>query len=623
MRLICGLLRLDGAPADPATLQAMAAAMTPPGLTPLRNSRADKALAMAVLDFAAVSAERPSAELETGTHPWIAADLRLDNGADLALALGLSPRSSPERLVAGAVTRWGEALPAKVDGDFALAAWDPVEEALLLARDAMGARPLCYAFAPGKVFAFASLPSGVLAAGLVPVRPDLGALAERMHRPLIECTGLRDVHWLPAASTLMVSRAGPGVPRRAWTPRLDEVGAWRGDAREARAELLHLTRRAVTARLPAHGPVGVQLSGGLDSSALAILATRHAPSDRAVIGYSYLADPAWGVAVDDETPFIQAVLEAAPGLRSSVHHLGRLDALAVVGDVDRLTATLVEPSMAALLATARADGVTALMHGLGGDETASQQHPRTHLHALAHGRVLAVTRDIFARARRVGTSPMRMAYRLLVAPWLARPVRRDWLRAADMLSTEARAAARPFPDRGLDARASDRLRRVISGSMANRVNDHAIAGAKHGLAMTFPLLDRRLVAFSLSLPSHLLFDAGHLRQPFRAAMAGVLPERVRLRDSKYMALPDLAARLAEAWPGLLALRARLEGEPAAEALLDFSRVDEALNRAAPDPRAVDPKDMSLTQLARVLAVAHTLVALSPADRDHTPGARQV
>lgn len=588
--------------------------MTQPGLTPRLGLRADGALAMGVLDFAPASPSPPLADAAIEPGPWIAGDFRLDRVADLAASLDLAPHIEPERLLAGVVARWGQKLPDKVEGDFALAAWDPSKEQLLLARDAMGARPLCYAVVPGEAFVFASLPSGVLAAGFVQVRPDLGVLAERMHRSLIESTGLHDVHWVPAACTLVVTRAGPGAPQRAWTPGPADVGCWRGDAREARAQLLALTQQAVAARIPAYGPAGIQLSGGLDSSALAILAARCAPPAQAVIGYSYLADPAWGVDVDDETPFIEAVLAAAPRLRHRVHHLGRFDPLKVVGDVDHLTATLAEPSMAALLAAARADGVTAMMHGLGGDETSSQQHHGTHLHALARGHMLAVARDIVARARRGGVSPMRMAYRVLVGPLLPRRARADWIRAVEMLSPDARAAARAFPERRIDTRASDRLRRVISGSMANRVNDHAIAAARHGLAMTFPMLDRRLVAFSLSLPSHLLFDAGYQRQPFRAAMEGVLPEQVRLRDSKYMALPDLAARLAEAWPDLLALRARLEGEPAAEALLDFTRVDEALNRAEPRCGAIDPRDMSVTQAAWALAVAHSLVALSTARR---------
>jgi asparagine synthase (glutamine-hydrolysing) len=51
-------------------------------------------------------------------------------------------------------------------------------------------------------------------------------------------------------------------------------------------------------------------------------------------------------------------------------------------------------------------------------------------------------------------------------------------------------------------------------------------GSLDGLAFAFPLLDRRVVEFALSLPSELFVRGGFRRRPFRDAMAGVLPESV-------------------------------------------------------------------------------------------------
>src|SRR6185312_640107 len=102
MRLICGLVRLDGKSADRTTVDAMIAALTPPGMTPAVAMVLRDRAALAVLECGASSAAR------LGTDCLLlAADFRLDRARELAAELGL-PESIPEpELVAAAVVRWG------------------------------------------------------------------------------------------------------------------------------------------------------------------------------------------------------------------------------------------------------------------------------------------------------------------------------------------------------------------------------------------------------------------------------------------------------------------------------------------------------------------------------------
>ncbi len=79
----------------------------------------------------------------------------------------------------------------------------------------------------------------------------------------------------------------------------------------------------------------------------------------------------------------------------------------------------------------------------------------------------------------------------------------------------------------------NRWRLITSPHIAGSAEVWAQTGARHGLAFAFPLLDRRVVEFSLSLPSEFFLRDGFRRLPFRDAMAGVLPEKVRLRHQKY------------------------------------------------------------------------------------------
>ncbi|NDJ10005.1 MAG: hypothetical protein EBY17_02255, partial [Acidobacteriia bacterium] len=171
MRLICGVVQLDGTPADAITLARMIAALSSPGLEPRVRQRVEGPASLAVLDFSnAAISETFSATLPVGTDgTWLAADVRLDR----------HPRTLNEAPVFAAFEEWGLDLPDHLDGDFALAAWDPRQRRLRCARDIMGVRPLCYFYQPGKLFAFASLPRGLHASGVVAPRLDLVALARR------------------------------------------------------------------------------------------------------------------------------------------------------------------------------------------------------------------------------------------------------------------------------------------------------------------------------------------------------------------------------------------------------------------------------------------------------------
>lgn len=607
MRLICGLLRLDGAEADPNIARAMACAMTTAPLSPRLSVRAEGHVALAVLDFAQAEAPR----IVIGEDPaWLAGDIRLDRAPQAAGLLGLSETTTPDVLAVTAARRWELALPDHLDGDFALALWEPDRGRLLLARDAFGVRPLCYAHIPGQAFLFASLPSGVVGSGLIKARADLGALAERLTHPAIETTGLQGVDWLPAASAMIVTATDVGAPRRTWRPSARDVGRWRGDAVTARQRLRALTTAAVETRMADEERIGVQLSGGLDSSAIAVLASRARPG--VMRAYSFLADPAFTQSHDDETPYIRAVLDQEPNLAWSTFRSRPLD-LDLAEGVDQLLAGPAEPVLDEAYAAARADGCVRLMSGLGGDETASQQHERLHLAILASGRPRTLLRDLVARARRAGVSRLRMAFRLLIAPYLKpRPAKRAGSSTAQLLTTDVLARRRVQRTRLLDARPADRIERIVSGLMANRVNDLSIAAARHGLAFTFPLLDRALVEFCLSLPPWLLVEDGFLRQPFRAAMQGVLPETVRWRDSKFLLLPDMVPRLSATRSRITDLAQRLRHDPAAAHLVDFEAVDRML--AALDGKPLDRSDRRIGDLARVLGVADRVATLDKAGR---------
>jgi asparagine synthase (glutamine-hydrolysing) len=186
-------------------------------------------------------------------------------------------RGDTEVIVHGYEER-GDDIIGALDGMFALALWDSRRRRLLLARDAFGKKPLYY-WSDGRRLVFASEIKGLFAAG-VPAEMDSASLGEYLafgYTPTPR-TLFRGIHRVPAASFLVADANGVHAPKRYWDlgfPAADTVLDVRlGDAAAAVRGLL---TEAVRKRLMADVPLGVLLSGGMDSSAVAALMTRLVP----------------------------------------------------------------------------------------------------------------------------------------------------------------------------------------------------------------------------------------------------------------------------------------------------------------------------------------------------------
>ena len=164
----------------------------------------------------------------------------------------------------------GERCVERLQGMFAFAIWDRPRRRLLLARDRLGIKPLYYAITPRELL-FASEIKSLLAAG---VRPELdrAAVPEYLAAGFVsgEETLFRGIRRLPPASTLTWSPGQESVPRRYW--RLPPPGEDDGPSLAERAgDLRDRLTAAVRSHLMSDVPLGLFLSGGIDSSGLLAL----------------------------------------------------------------------------------------------------------------------------------------------------------------------------------------------------------------------------------------------------------------------------------------------------------------------------------------------------------------
>ena len=592
MRLICGIVHLDGKRAGEPLLQGMIRALGGRNPSPALATRVEGAAAMCVLDFAAGHAE--SCLLPEGADDrWLAADVRLDRPDELARSLALPVGTSIDSLVLAATERWDRDVPDRMHGDFALAAWDGRQRRLLFALVFVGTRPLCYTHQPGRFFAFASLPRGLHGPGVASAELDLEALGMGLLRDFLPPgrTHFRDIHWLPAGHSLAVTPDRLDL-YRAWRPDPGRVGSARISAEEAAEALRTMMDEAVACRLSGSGPIAAHLSGGLDSSAVAAIAARKLRAEgRKLHAWSQLANPKAGT-WQDEREFVELLLNQEPDIAWHPAYMDVGDQLSFF-DPDLPVGGWAAEAEDRICQGAAKVGAGLLLSGAGGDEGATYNGEGLYAAMLRAGRWRHLPQELRLRARvdkqRLHRTVLERTILPLLPKWLQQgtqwrggrshgkrfPRRMPFLNPA----LAARVQEQLPPQFVNQNRAGDRIRMFTDSYLVARADRWSIYGARHGVAFTYPLLDRRIVDFTLSLPLDRFVDGGYARQPFRNAMHGVLPEAIRWRTSKFVPFPELPVLLARGVTDLLQRLETLRSSAVASELINFDAAAHALREA--------------------------------------------
>jgi asparagine synthase (glutamine-hydrolysing) len=480
-------------------------------------------------------------------HSWqVVSDCRLQEPEALARTLRCDAPATADGLLARALERWGDAALQRLDGEFAFAGWHPGQEALLLARDPVGGYPLYYHLMDDGIAFATDLPL-LLRLPFVPRRLDSTTIAAILSRDSAlpaSSTYYEAIEMLPAGHLLSYGKEGPSV-RRWWQPQTIEI-----PKAEPEKRLREVITAAVEARLRGGRRIAVHLSGGLDSSAVACIAARRLSRDgRRLLAFSSVLPPGWPGPETDERAHIEAVLAQEPNIDMHWVTLSERDdpfAAAVegfelLGQPRYSNVPHVERAFARL---GRELGVDVVLSGFGGDFFASWRGRGAVYALLGEGKWGRAAGELLALHRRETGSWPRLFKREIAAPFVSRLA---------------------VPGAGRNGRAASAIRRLAyahphaqmrfvlePGRMEQVLNANVQFFARgFGQSLRFPLLDRHLIEFMLSVPVEQLQRDGENRSPFRRAMQGILPESVRLRRDKGPAFdPMIAARIVAAREGL-------------------------------------------------------------------------
>jgi len=455
----------------------------------------------------------------------------------------------------------GEKMLSRLNGIFTVAFFDARTGTTLVARDALGVKPLYYTEQPHGV-AFASEIKGLLR--LVPGLRELDPVSLHRYLTFLWCPGegtpLKAVRKLLPGEA-MVLRQGKVERRFTWyrLPAFRGVSRDLGE-REAVEGTVHHVRAAVQRQMVADVPVGAFLSGGLDSSAVVAFAREIAP-DLQCFTIRQVGGTEAGVT--DDLPYAERV---AKHLGVKLHTV-EIEASRMAGDIERMVWQLDEPladpaplNVLYICEVARQSGMKVLLSGAGGDDlfTGYRRH-----HALLLQRYW----DWVPRGARglIESAAARLDQR---RPWLRRLAKATngaglegderianyfrWARESELLglfSEESRraigptAALAPMLDfmRPLPGQLPP-IERMLALEQRFFLADHNLPYTDKmsmavGVEVRVPLLDLELVDFSARVPSEFKQRGKTGKWVFKKAMEPYLPHDVIYRPKSGFGAP--------------------------------------------------------------------------------------
>jgi asparagine synthase (glutamine-hydrolysing) len=482
---------------------------------------------------------------------------------------------SDAEVVLAALVVWGEAALPRLDGMFALAWWDEHEQRGLLARDRLGVKPLTYQPGPDGV-RFASEAKALVATTPGRPRPNVEALLEVLAAPCLSGSmpAFEGLRYLQPGELLRIDRTG--LSAHTWAPLV--ITADRDDEAlvpELRAALAAAVRRTLRGDVP----VGVFLSGGLDSTLVAALAAKHAPAPPRTLTITFDGQADYDYArsrivISDDTPFARLAAERLQLPHAWVHVPtdSIVQALPELARIDDAVPAWEQQLAQHHLARAAARHDRAMLVGDAADET------HYGYHFLLDE---AANRSPLALLRRFPSAPIHPAFGPDVQARIATGL-------AELQAAHGHGGDTPR------ARVLATTWLVLRRWLPRLLHNGDVHGMAASVEARVPFADTALVDLALRVDPRRALRGGHDKALLRQAAAGLVPEEIRVRKKSALPKDQRTARVYRAL-----VRRCLDEDPSLVAAL----CDVAGLRALVEPaRPLDEGERAI--LFRVAALAH-------------------
>jgi asparagine synthase (glutamine-hydrolysing) len=558
-------------------------------------------------------------DLATGKQPlanedetvWISFNGEIYNHRDLRRELeGLGhlyrTQSDTESIV-HAYEQWGDACVDHLRGMFAFAIWDSRRHRLLVARDRLGIKPLYWARC-GDRFIFASEIKAILQSGLVPPQPNECAIPELLGtRSLAGSeTMFKDIYKLLPGHVLAFER-GEVTCRRYWDVPTDHDLSAPAQSREDDVRRFRdLLEESIRLRLMSDVPLGVFLSGGIDSSAIAALMARMIGKPLNTFSVAFKAR------AFSELHYARQVSQA---IGANAHEIV-IDERDFFGALPRLIwhedEPIAHPSSVPLYFVSKLarESVTVVLTGEGSDELLAGygKYPRSLLnwragsiyaktvpHAVRHrlaasagrvpGRVGRYVRRSFVGVDHV---PDLTFFDTFAGVDLARQRRLLSPRVA-LLANQERAYGASMKHFNAPDERTSMLDRVLYADMKTYLVELLMKQDQMSMAASIesrvPFLDHQLVEFAARLPADRKLSGLSTKRILREAVQDVLPRQILERPKMGFPVP-FGPWLQNGW-GSVVREVLLDRRTRQRGILEPAEVERLLTSAATSSNGQD------------------------------------
>ncbi len=602
----------DGRPAERAMIERLGQGLRPYGRTSQTIRTSGPCGVVFALRGPIGRGDETSQPLQAndGRHLFLF-DGRLANRVEIAQDLA-GPATRAEQMSDAdlAFQSWlngGETAVQKWAGEFSFICWDAREQTLVACRDHIGLRALCYHETPQRVVV-ASAPRAVLALPDVERAIDEQKIADQLVQLFHdgERTCYKNIRRVLPGHVFDVTRTGTRS-RKYWS--LDEVPDVRyaGDTDYVDAGL-ELFNEAVRAQVADELRVGTFLSGGLDSSSVAVTALDHLSASQALPAFTWVPSRDWdGRCRDgsygDETPFIEDICNLHPRIKP---HFVRSEGHGLFHQLDEfLDYSGVAPRNAINLCwihdinmAARDQGLNVLLDGGMGNMSLSWNGDGVLLERWQQGDYVNLVRDVFSGPGGVKGVYRRLTHMLLfrIAPdrvhqqyMQLRSKRRSlplWRQRSAInpefareMHVEDRMAHYGWDFFSKPVRDTRRVRaELLTGSFSHeRADIHQALRAMYDVETRDPFSDRRLIEWSLGLPEAQSRRFGQSRWMIRRMMQGKLPASVLDNPGSGEQVIDWHARLTWDLPRLREELEALSDDPDTARFFDVKLIQAYLD----------------------------------------------
>jgi len=458
--------------------------------------------------------------------------------------IGVSFRGrSDTEVILKAYQHWGADAFAKFNGMFAIAIWNKKNQTLCLVRDRFGIKPLNYSVCK-NTFVFGSEIKAILAAGKIDRRIDWVSLHEYLYHgfTIAPRTMFEGIRRLQPGHFMTVTREGIKKEEAYWT--LADPKPVEDDLETATDRVRNLLDQAIQRHLISDVPVGVFLSGGIDSGSITALASKHYGNKLRTFSVGFDFDR--GVS---ELPLARSVAKQF----GTDHHELHVEGKSVSNTIETLVRCHDEPFGDAaniplfLLCEKIKGDVKVVLQGDGGDE----------IFAGYPWRYSLVEHPVLWRMVSMLASPlnqlmprderwyrMRRLIRIAGEPIAARRMALMLARNVSMeepptgiLSSDALSKVKdsdPFEHYYELAKLLGHLNpaeQLLRNDCAISLPDQYLekvdkSTMAHGIEVRVPFLDTELTRYAMGLPMKWKCQRGEKKWILRRAMRGIVPDRV-------------------------------------------------------------------------------------------------